>query len=71
MVILGGLGSVTGSIVGATVLTIIPEVLKLLGSDISTWRVSIFAALMIILMLTRPQGIFGPYEIFENKKGSA
>ena len=71
MVILGGLGSVTGSIVGAVVLTIIPEVLKLLGSDISTWRVSIFAALMIILMLTRPQGIFGPYEIFENKKGSA
>ncbi len=71
MVILGGLGSVTGSIVGATVLTVIPEILKLLGSDISTWRVSIFAALMIILMLTRPQGIFGPYEIFENKKGSA
>ncbi len=71
MVILGGLGSVTGSIVGATVLTVIPEVLKLLGSDISTWRVSIFAALMIILMLTRPQGIFGPYEISENKKGSA
>lgn len=71
MVILGGLGSVTGSIVGAVLLTIIPEVLKLLGSDISTWRVSIFAALMIILMLTRPQGIFGPFEIFENKKGSA
>jgi branched-chain amino acid transport system permease protein len=71
MVILGGLGSVTGSIVGAVVLTILPELLKMMGSDISSWRVSIYAALMIILMLTRPQGIFGPFEIFENKKGSA
>lgn len=74
MVILGGQGSVTGSIVGAIILTILPEILKMIGSDISTWRVSIYAALMIILMLTRPQGIFGPYELFEKKrlqKGSA
>lgn len=68
MIILGGLGSVTGSIVGATILTILPEVLKMIGSDIATWRVSIYSALMIILMLTRPQGIFGPHELFENKK---
>jgi branched-chain amino acid transport system permease protein len=68
MIILGGLGSVTGSIVGATILTILPEVLKMVGSDIATWRVSIYSALMIILMLTRPQGIFGPHELFETKK---
>lgn len=68
MVILGGQGSVTGSIVGAVILTVLPEILKLIGSDVSTWRVSIYAALMIILMLTRPQGIFGPYELFEKKK---
>ncbi|MBC7429554.1 MAG: branched-chain amino acid ABC transporter permease [Bacteriovorax sp.] len=68
MVILGGQGSVTGSIVGAVILTILPEILKLIGSDVSTWRVSIYAALMIILMLTRPQGIFGPHELFEKKK---
>ena len=68
MVILGGQGSVSGSIVGAIILTILPEILKLIGSDISTWRVSIYAALMIILMLTRPQGIFGPHELFEKKR---
>ncbi len=68
MIILGGLGSVTGSIVGATILTILPELLKMVGSDIATWRVSIYSALMIILMLTRPQGIFGPHELFEKKK---
>ena len=68
MVILGGLGSVTGSIVGAVILTILPEVLKMVNSDISTWRMTIYSALMIILMLTRPQGIFGPHELFEKKK---
>ena len=68
MIILGGLGSVTGSIVGATILTILPELLKMVGSDIATWRVSIYSALMIILMLTRPQGIFGPHELFEKRK---
>lgn len=68
MIILGGQGSVTGSIVGATILTILPEVLKLINSDIATWRVSIYSALMIILMLTRPQGIFGPHEFSFKKK---
>ncbi|MBC7714264.1 MAG: branched-chain amino acid ABC transporter permease [Rhizobacter sp.] len=68
MVILGGQGSVSGSIVGAVILTILPEILKLIGSNVSTWRVSIYAALMIILMLTRPQGIFGPHELFEKKR---
>lgn len=63
MVILGGQGSVTGSIVGACLLTILPEILKLIGSDVSTWRMSIYSGLMIVLMLTRPQGIFGPHEI--------
>lgn len=68
MVILGGQGSVTGSIVGAIILTILPEILKMINSDVATWRVSIYSALMIILMLTRPQGIFGPHELFEKKK---
>lgn len=68
MVILGGQGSVTGSIVGAVILTILPEVLKMVNQDISTWRMSIYSALMIILMLTRPQGIFGPHELFEKKR---
>lgn len=68
MVILGGQGSVTGSIVGAVILTILPEILKMFNADISSWRMSIYSALMIILMLTRPQGIFGPHEILEKRK---
>lgn len=68
MVILGGLGSVTGSVVGAIVLTIIPEVLRFAGGNIAAWRMTIFPVLLIALMLARPQGIFGPHELFWKKR---
>lgn len=67
MIILGGLGSISGAVVGAIVLTVLPEILKIIHPEVATWRVSIYSLLMIILMLTRPQGIFGPHELFENK----
>lgn len=63
MVILGGQGSVTGSVVGAIILTIIPEVLRYAGGTISEWRMTIFPVLLIILMLLRPEGIFGSHEL--------
>ncbi|ATH07878.1 branched-chain amino acid ABC transporter permease [Halobacteriovorax marinus] len=62
MVILGGLGSITGSIVGAIILTLLPEVLRLMGETISEWRMVIYSVLLITLMLLRPGGIFGKHE---------
>ena len=55
MVILGGLGSVPGAIVGAAVLSIVPELLR----DFSTYRMLLFGILMIVLMRVRPQGLLG------------
>ena len=55
MVILGGLGSVRGAIVGAVVLSIAPELLR----EFSTYRMLLFGILMIVLMRIRPQGLFG------------
>ena len=71
MVILGGLGSVIGSVVGAIILTLFPEVLRSIGGHVSDWRMTIYALLLIILMLMRPSGIFGPHELslFTLKKG--
>lgn len=63
MIILGGLGSITGSIVGAIVLTILPEMLRFMGSTIAEWRMVIYSVLLIILMLVRPKGIFGKHEL--------
>lgn len=53
MVVLGGVGSIPGVIVGATVLTILPEALR----GISTYRYAIYGILLVLMMIVRPQGI--------------
>jgi branched-chain amino acid transport system permease protein len=68
MVILGGQGSVTGSIFGAVLLTIIPEALRYVGGAVSEWRMTIFPVLLIILMMARPEGIFGAHELTLKKR---
>ena len=59
MVVLGGLGSMTGAITGATLLTFISAYL----SDYPEWRMIIYSLTMIVLMLHRPQGLFGSEEL--------
>jgi branched-chain amino acid transport system permease protein len=58
MVVLGGMGSLTGSILGATLLTALPEALRFASAD----RLIIYSALLIVLMIARPQGILGNRE---------
>ena len=53
MVVLGGVGSVPGIIVGATILAVLPEALR----GISTYRYAIYGILLIMMMIVRPQGI--------------
>ena len=62
MIILGGLGSITGSVIGAIILTVLPEMLRFMGETISQWRMVIYSVLLILLMLMRPSGIFGKHE---------
>lgn len=63
MVVLGGMGSLSGSVVAAVFLTGIREALRPLkewtGLD---FRMVIYALLLILLMLTRPNGLFGTRE---------
>lgn len=59
MVIFGGLGSISGSIIGAIVLTSLPEVLR----AFDRWRLVVYGASVIFIMITRPQGLMGGYEI--------
>ena len=63
MVILGGMGNTPGVIVAAALLTLMPEGLrKLAGYPHLGWvgdaRMIIYSLLLIVLMLTRPQGLF-------------
>ncbi len=66
IIILGGLGTLRGSILGAVVLILLPELLRFVGlpSDIAAqMRQVIYGVLLIILMLYRPQGLIGEYKI--------
>lgn len=66
MVVLGGMGSLSGSIAAAGLLTILLEALRplqdLIGMDL---RMVIYAVILVLLMLNRPQGMFGRREIWD------
>lgn len=76
MVVLGGMGSLTGSVFAAVLLTLLREYLR----DLREWtvvdlRMIVYSLILIILMLTRPNGIFGTREIADvwrswRKKGA-
>ena len=55
MVVLGGLGNIWGVLLGALILSLLPEFLR--GFDI--YRMLLFGIAMISIMLLRPQGILG------------
>lgn len=54
-VVLGGLGSIPGVLLGTTILTLAPEMLRAL----SDYRMLIYGALMVIMMIFRPNGLLG------------
>ena len=80
------MGSLTGAVLGAIIMTFLPELLRTLGPrlesllssiigaenipvsvhnfllQLANYRLVIFAALLIIIMLTRPQGLLGTRE---------
>jgi branched-chain amino acid transport system permease protein len=68
MVILGGMGSTVGVCIAAALLTILPEMLRSVAriEALPDWlqriaenRMILYSLLLIVLMLTRPQGLFG------------
>lgn len=58
MVVLGGMGSMLGSVVSAAVLTALPEALRVF----SDWRMIAYALLLILVMIFKPSGLMGQYD---------
>ncbi len=58
MVVLGGLGSIRGAVIGALLLGSLPELLR----GFEQYRMLIFGLSMIIVMRLRPQGLFGGFQ---------
>lgn len=71
MIVIGGMGSMTGAILGAVIVTLLPELLRQLpdvqiGESVLRFadlRLVIFALILILTMILRPQGILGTTEI--------
>ena len=55
MVVLGGMGSLGGAILGAFLLTLLPEMLR----GLELYRMLIFGATLVLMMIVRPQGLLG------------
>ena len=58
LVVLGGMGSMLGSILSATVLTILPELLR----GIAEYRMVAYSLLLVVMMIFRPKGLLGTYD---------
>ena len=58
MVVLGGLGSMAGSIIAAAILTYLPLALQ----SFSKYRMVIYAVLLIVTMIFKPSGLLGRYD---------
>ena len=73
MVVLGGMGSITGAVVGAVIMTLAPEYLREVENGMSLGPLSfgplfglsqiILALGFILVMVFRPQGLFGDREL--------
>jgi branched-chain amino acid transport system permease protein len=66
MMVFGGLGSIPGSILGATVLVVLPELLRFLGLPTETaanLRQMLYGVLLILMMRFRPKGLLGEFKV--------
>jgi branched-chain amino acid transport system permease protein len=58
IVIFGGLGSITGSVIGSIVLVALPELLR----SFANWRLVVYGAAVVFIMIARPEGLMGGKE---------
>jgi branched-chain amino acid transport system permease protein len=63
MVVFGGVGSMTGTTLGAYVFVTLLEGLRVLPAELIEWRYVIYPVILLFVMLFRPQGIMGTNEL--------
>jgi branched-chain amino acid transport system permease protein len=67
MIVVGGLGSIEGSILGAILITVVLEAFR----SLSEFRLVGFSILLVLVMLYRPQGLMGTVELFRLRRRPA
>ncbi|HMG54678.1 MAG TPA: branched-chain amino acid ABC transporter permease [Kofleriaceae bacterium] len=61
MVVIGGMGSISGVVLAAIILTILPELFR----EFAQYRMPIYALALIVVMIVRPRGLFGIKELWD------
>ena len=67
IIVLGGLGSITGTVLAAFVVTFLPEILRAFAD----YRMIIYSLMLILMMLYRPRGLMGTAEFNFRQLGLA
>jgi branched-chain amino acid transport system permease protein len=67
MIVVGGMGSIAGSILGAVLVTVILEAFR----SLSEFRLVGFSILLVLVMIYRPQGLMGTRGMFKLKRSAA
>ena len=66
IIILGGLASLRGAVLGTLILVLLPEALRFVGfspDSAAQMRVLVYGALLVGMMMYRPQGLVGEYKL--------
>jgi branched-chain amino acid transport system permease protein len=63
MIVVGGLGSIEGAILGAILVTVTLEVFRSFGA----FRLVNFSVLLVLIMIYRPQGLVGSWRLLKTK----
>jgi branched-chain amino acid transport system permease protein len=61
MVVLGGMGSISGAMIAAMVLTVLPEMLRF----VNEYRMIVYALALVLMMIVRPKGLLGMREVWD------
>ncbi len=59
VVVFGGMGSMSGCLLGTAIITLVTELFR----PISQYRMLIYGAVLVIIMVLRPEGLLGQYEL--------
>ncbi len=62
IVILGGSGSMTGSIVAAPILSALPQLISYVVPAFASYRMLVYAVILVVVMIFKPTGLFGTRE---------
>lgn len=65
VVVFGGLGSLSGTLLASTVITLVVELFR----PISQYRMLIYGGILVAIMVLRPEGIMGSWEVWDLSKG--